>query len=177
MVKWRRIPPVVREAASGALYDQDGHSLRWILPRDPASMTGHSLFCSVKAIEEQARRALRSCCLRDAVFVAERIAEALRIAYWQFALTCHRTRNRSRFVSPPRTASEDLVFNWASTVRWTNLYTLQADGTRRPPRKIARRSIFWLLRGWSNLMSPPSTGAGHGDVARVWPNVIAPVED
>ena len=59
MVKWAgAFPPVVREAQGAHFYDLDGHRYIDFCLGDTGAMTGHSPLATIKAIEEQIRRAL-----------------------------------------------------------------------------------------------------------------------
>ena len=58
MVKWAgAFPPFVREAQGAEFFDVDGHRYVDFCLGDTGAMTGHSPFATVKAVEEQMRRA------------------------------------------------------------------------------------------------------------------------
>src|SRR5712675_1520479 len=62
MLKWAgAFPPFVREAQGAHFIDVDGHRYIDFCLGDTGAMTGHSPFATVKAIEEQAKAASRSC--------------------------------------------------------------------------------------------------------------------
>jgi len=138
MVKWAgAFPPFVREAQGAHFYDVDGHRYIDFCLGDTGSMTGHSPFAAVKAIEEQAKRGITLMLpSEDAVFVAEELQKRFGLTYWQFALTATDANRFSiRLARQITGRPKILVFNWCYHGSVDESFiTLHPDGTAKARR-------------------------------------------
>src|SRR5438270_7382183 len=136
MVKWAgAFPPFVREAQGAHFFDVDGHRYTDFCLGDTGSMTGHSPFATVKAVEEQARRGITLMLPgEDAIFVAEELQKRFQLPYWQFALTATDANRFSiRLARQITGRPKILVYNWCyhGTVDETFI-TLERNGAAGP---------------------------------------------
>src|SRR6202049_1571946 len=136
MVKWAgAFSPFGREAQGAHFVDVDGHRYTDFCLGDTGAMTGHSPPATVKAVEEQSRRAITLMLPgEDSIFVAEELQKRFQLPYWQFALTATDANRFSiRLARQITGRPKILVFNWCyhGTVDETFI-TLNANGAAGP---------------------------------------------